>query len=70
MNVTWSELQSATGPHGEYCQVWRCDEHPRVTRIRQRANADAEWVDLFYVEGLANHWHTVEDAIDAARVNP
>jgi hypothetical protein len=48
-----------------------CVEQPRVYRLMQRSNEDADWIVSYHVEGIpAQVYHSAEDAVEAARSNP
>lgn len=68
--MTWRRTSIQRGPHGEQCERFDSVEHPRVYRLVQ---SDAEGVvrDLYYVEGInAQHYHSADEALIAARANP
>jgi hypothetical protein len=48
----------------------RCVEHPRITVLAQKASHDAPWVTTFHVEGIANHFETIGQALKAMEQNP
>jgi hypothetical protein len=68
--LRWQILRSAMGPHGEECVQRGCVQHKRITSLTQRPNADAGYVTLYYVDGLANQYHTPAEALRAMRENP
>jgi hypothetical protein len=67
--VNWRPTYFGTGPHNETCARYDCVEHPRVFRIVQ-TDAEGAVRDLYYVEGLANHWPDADGAIAASEANP
>jgi hypothetical protein len=67
--VNWRPTFVASGPHGETCTRFDCPDHPRVYRLLQ-TDAEGAVSDLYYVEGLANHWPDADGAIAASEANP
>ena len=50
--------------------LYRCVEHPRVSRVVQRANVDEPWIETFHLVGLPQFWHSAGDAVKAMEENP
>ena len=70
MNLTWKRTFEAGGPRGESCVREDCNEYPRVYRMSQRTGVDEPELVLYYVTGIAaQHWHSVDAAIDAMEAN-
>jgi hypothetical protein len=67
--MNWRPTFFRTGPHNETCARYDSVEHPRVYRMVQ-TDAEGSVSDLYYVEGLANHWPDAAAAIAACEANP
>lgn len=71
LGIVWRRVRFDTDEvHGGSFAEYACDEHPRLTRIVQRQNTDAEYVETFHVSGLVQYYHTPGEALDAMRANP
>ena len=51
-------------------KLYRCVEHPRISRVVQRANVDEPWIETFHLVGLPQHWHSAGEAVRASEANP
>jgi hypothetical protein len=61
--LRWQLLASAQGPRDEECVQRMCVQHPRITSLTQRPNADADYVTSYHVDGLAQIYHTPCEAL-------
>ena len=69
--LTWRyESTEAVNDTGGLMRLYRCVEHPRITKIVQRPHRDEPWVERYYVQGLANWWRMPRNALEALRENP
>ena len=70
--LTWRGIRALSiADTGGDCREYRCVEHPRLTRMVQRPNRDADAVETFHVKGVSTqHWHSAREAIAAAEANP
>jgi hypothetical protein len=70
-DLTWDLLSlEMDGASGGECAEYRCSQCPRLTRLLQRPNRDADWVETYHVEGVSNYYHSAAAAIEAMRANP
>jgi hypothetical protein len=71
MTLTWTLIEWGNDPMvgGEFLED-RCDQHERITRLRQRPNREADWSESYHVAGLMNYYHSDKDAIAASEANP
>ena len=65
MSVTFKATMFGDGARGARMQMHQCIEHPRITKIAQKASHAAEWVVTFHVDGIANHFPTFLEALTA-----
>lgn len=72
MILTWHLIeQRMDPPTGGECSECQCDQHPRVSRLTQRPNRDAEWITTYEVAGIAaQHYASAAEALAAMRSNP
>lgn len=69
--LVWRRSLEATGPGGEECIRYDCQQYPRLYQLCQRPHPNAQWRTLFYVEGIpAQHYTDPVDALEALRANP
>lgn len=68
--LTWQRVKMADGQRGASFTEYRCVEHPRLTRMVQRQNRDADFVEFYHVDGVGNYYHTPQQALVAMRSNP
>jgi len=68
--LTWQRTAMGDGARGATFSEYRCVEHPRLTRLTQRANHDAELVETYSVEGIGNYYHSAVEALAAMEANP
>lgn len=70
MSLDWDfvslEMDGTTG--GE-CTEHVCRQHPRLTRLVQRPNRDAEWITTYHVRDVSNYYATPEAALAAMASN-
>lgn len=70
MSLTFAAELFGDGARGARMQMHRCVEHPRITSLAQKASHDAPWVTTFHVDGIANHFQTIDEAVQALNANP
>lgn len=69
VGLSWSCVRIEHGPRGEELRESRC-QHPRLVKLVQRPSQDADWVETYHVEGLAQVYHTPSQALQALEHNP
>lgn len=69
--VLWEQIDHRIDQrYGGECVVHSCVSHPRVTRMTQRPNLEAEWLTTYHCDGIvAQHWSTAAEAIAAMEAN-
>lgn len=69
MSLTFKAELFGDGARGSRMQMHRCIEHPRITSLAQKASHDAQWVTTYHVDGIANHFPTITEALTALEAN-
>lgn len=69
MTLTFTPELLADGARGAHMQQHRCVEHPRIHVLKQKASHDAPWVTTVHVDGIANHFPTINEALAALEAN-
>ena len=69
--LTWRRAAVGDSAGGGSFTQYQCVEHPRLKRLVQRPNRDAEYTEVYCVEGIAaQFYHTPTEALIAMRANP
>lgn len=68
--LLWRRAHGGHGPRTEEFVEFVWDGNPRLSRIVQRPNHEEPFVTTYHVQGLAQIYRTVEDALEALRLNP
>lgn len=68
--LIWHRFAAGYGPKGGDFVEWQCEQHPRLSRMVQRATGDSPPVETYHVDGLAKHFKTPHQALEALRANP
>lgn len=69
--LTWRRTAVGDSSRGGSFMQYTCVEHPRLTRLVQRPNRDAEFTEVYCVDGIAaQFYHTPSEALAAMRANP
>jgi hypothetical protein len=70
VSLTFQATLFADGARGARMQEHRCVEHPRLRVLKQKQSHDAPWVTTFHIDGIANHFASLTEALKALEENP